>query len=107
MICICCHCSGLEILHRREGIITEADCERIGSAINNIKRLEVVAPTIPAKSISEVLKICEIGEKYQLLNSYGINKIKGGSVCDLYIIHLDLILYSFFYEMVVFNCVYN
>ena len=74
--------SGLEILHKKEGLITEAECERIGSTYY-YDRYEVVALIIVAKSISDSLKICEICEQCQLLRGDGMKKIKGVSVCDL------------------------
>ena len=82
--------SGLEILHQREGLITTAECGRIGSShdfrsVYNVC-YKVVAQMILAKSISESLKICEICEQYRLLNSYYLMQIKGASVCDLCII---------------------
>ena len=75
--------SGLEILHQREGVITEAECGIIGSSRYYYSRHKVVAQIILDKSISESLKICEICEQYQLLNSHDMDKIKGVSVCDL------------------------
>ena len=75
--------SGLEILHRKEGVITEAECEMIGSArYYHRSRCKVVAQIILAKSISESLKICEICEQYQLLLNIDMKNIKGVSVCD-------------------------
>ena len=47
----------LELLHQREGLITEAECGRIGSSSSYCGRCEVVAQIIPAKSVSESLKI--------------------------------------------------
>ena len=85
--------SGLEILHQREVIITEAECKRIGRSSYSYGRHEVVAQIILAKSISESLRICEICERYQLLDSYYMEPIKGVSVCDLCIIY-TLNLYS-------------
>ena len=75
--------SGLEILHQREGVITEAECKRIGSSHYYYSRHKVVVQIILDKSISESLKICEICEQYELLDSHDIDKIKGVSVCDL------------------------
>ena len=48
---------GLELLHQREGLITEAECKRIGSSSSYYGRCKVVAQIIPAKSVSESLKI--------------------------------------------------
>ena len=45
-----------------------------------------MAQMIIAKSISESLKICEICEQYELLDSHDEKLIKGVSVCDLCII---------------------
>ena len=75
--------SGLEILHQREVIITEAECKRIGRSSYVYGRREVMARIILAKSISESLRICEICEQYQLLDSSDKEVIKGMSVCDL------------------------
>ena len=87
--------SGLEILHQREGLITEAECERIGSCSSVYKFCyKVVVQIILAKSISECLKICEIFEQYRLLNSYYLNQIKGVSVCDLCIIYSKFVQFS-------------
>ena len=72
--------SGLEILHQREVIITEAECKRIGRSSYGYGRHEVVAQIILAKSISESLRICEICEQYQLLDSIDKKLIKGVSV---------------------------
>ena len=88
--------SGLEILHRREVIITEVECGRIGRSSYGYGRHKVVAQIILAKSISESFKICEICEQYQLLGSPGMKLIKGVSVCDLFIIYtLNLYRSSF------------
>ena len=76
--------SGLEILHQREVIVTEAECKRIGSS--SYDRYKVVALIILAKSIKESLRICEICEQYQLLDSRDMKIVKGVSVCDLCII---------------------
>ena len=83
MICMPSLHSGLEILHQREVIITEVECERIGRSSYVYGRHEVVAQIILAKSISESLRICEIIEQYQLLDSSDKELIKGVSVCDL------------------------
>ena len=85
--------SGLEILHQREVIITEAECKRIGRSSYGHPRCKVVAQIILAKTISESLRICEICEQYQLLDSIDTKPIKGVSVCDLCIIY-TLNLYS-------------
>ena len=76
---------GLELLHQKEGLITKAECERIGSSkyLFFYGQCKVVAQIIPAKSISESLKICEIFELYQLLDNYDMKLTKGVSVCDL------------------------
>ena len=74
--------SGLEILHQKEGVITEAECGRIGSALY-YDRHKVVAQIILAKSIGESLKTCDICQQYQLLTFRDIKQIKGTSVCDL------------------------
>ena len=80
--------SGLEILHQREGLIATAECERIGSSSSMYDFCyEVVAQIIVAKSVSEVLKFCELCQQYGLLDSYYINPIKGVPVCDLCIIY--------------------
>ena len=87
--------SGLDILHQKEGFITEAECESIGSThFNHRSRYEMVAIVILAKSISESLKICEICEQYQLLLNNEIKNIKGVSVCDLCIIHFEFVQFS-------------
>ena len=91
LICVSSLYSGLEILHQREGLITEAECERIGSTY---RRLKVVAQIIVAKSINESLKICEICEQYQLLDRDNMNRIKGVSVCDLCIIYSKFVQFS-------------
>ena len=93
LTCVSSLYSGLEILHQREGLITEEECGRIGSA-HYYERHKVVAQIIVAKSISESLKICEICEQYQLLDSYNINRIKGLSVCDLCIIYSTFVQFS-------------
>ena len=89
--------SGLEILHQREGLITTAECERIGNSSSVYNCYKVVAQIILARRISASLKICEICEQYPLLNSYYINQIKGVSVCDLCIIYS---ICTVFHEMV-------
>ena len=103
LICISSLYSGLEILHQKEGLITEAECERIGSARYDYDRCKVLAQVILTESISESLKICEICKQYQLFDNYYMKLIKGVSVCDLCIIY-TLNLYSF-HEMVVIICV--
>ena len=92
LICMSSLYSGLEILHQREGLITEVECERIGSA-RYYERHKVVAQIIVAKSIGESLRFCEICEQYRFLNRDDMNRIKGVSVCDLCIIYSNL--YSF------------
>ena len=89
LICMSSLYSGLEILHQREGLITEAECERIGST-RYYDRCTVVIRIITAKSISESLKIRKICEQYQLLGIHYINQIRGMSVCDLCVIHVNL-----------------
>ena len=79
LICVSSLYSGLKILHQK-GVITTAECERIGSA-HYYERRKVVAQIIVAKSISESLKLCEICEQYQLLDRDDMNQIKGLSVC--------------------------
>ena len=89
--------SGLKILHRREGLITTAECERIGSLRSlyiQFVRYELVAQIILAKSVSESLKLCEICEQYQLLGRDDMNQIKGVSVCDLCIIYSKFVQFS-------------
>ena len=85
--------SGLEILHQKEGLITEAECERMGRSVYNYDACKVVAQMILAKSINESLRICEICEQYKLLGRQSMKLIKGVSVCDLFIIY-TLNLYS-------------
>ena len=85
--------SGLEILHQKECLITEAECGRIGS-FSYYGTYKVVAQMILAKSFSESLKICEIFQQYQLLNRYDLNRIKGVSVCDLCIIYFKFVRFS-------------
>ena len=85
--------SGLEILHQREGVITTAECERIGSS-SSYDRYKVVTQILLAKSISESLKIGGICEQYRLLDSYCTNQIKGVSVCDLCIIYSKFVQFS-------------
>ena len=99
LICVSSLYSGLEILHQREGVITETECGRIGSS-DYSGRCKVVAQIIVAKSMSESLKICEICEQYQLLDrSYDMNRIKGVSVCDLCIKRIiRCIIYSKFVQ---------
>ena len=93
LICMSSVHSGLEILHQREGLITTAECGRIGSS-DYSGRCKVVAQIIVAKSMSESLKICEICEQYQLLDRYDMNRIKGVSVCDLCIIYSTFVQFS-------------
>ena len=81
LICVSCLYSGFEILHLREGLITTVECERIGSV--RFDRRKAVVQIILAKSAGESLKICEICEQYQFLDSYYMNRIKGVSMCDL------------------------
>ena len=101
--------SGLKILHRKEGVITEAECKLIGSArYYHRSRCKVVAQRILAKSISESLKICEICKQYQLLLNYEMKKIEGVSVCDLCIIYLRFprinSYYLYLHYMITFYC---
>ena len=93
LICVSSLYSGLEILHQREGLITEVECGRIGST-HPYNIHEVVAQMIVAKSISESLKFCEICEQYQLLDRYDMEPIKGVSVCDLCIIYSKFVQFS-------------
>ena len=93
LICVSSLYSGLEILHQKEGVITEAECERIGST-SPYSRLEVVAQIIVAKSIGKSLKISEICEQYQFLKRDDMNQIKGVSVCDLYMIYSKFVQFS-------------
>ena len=93
LICMSSPYSGLEILHQKEGLITEAECERIGRSVYNYDTYKVVAQMILAKSINESLRICEICEQYRLLDSHDMKLIKGVSVCDLCIMY-TLNLYS-------------
>ena len=93
LICVSSLYSGLEILHQRKGLITEAECERIGST-SPYSRLEVVAQIIVAKSINESSKISEICEQYQFLERDDMNQIKGVSVCDLYMIYSKFVQFS-------------
>ena len=83
---------GLELLHRREGLITEADCKRVGSS--DYAQCKVVIQIILAKSVSESLKICGICEHYQLLNRHDMNLIKGVSVYDLCLIYFKFVQFS-------------
>ena len=85
LICTSSLCSGLEILHQREGLITDAECERIGST-HHYDRREVMARIILAKSSSKSLKLCEICDQCQLLDREDMKQVKGVSVCDLCII---------------------
>ena len=78
LICVSSLYSGLEILHRREGLITEVECGRIGST-RPYDEHKVVAQIIVAKSVSESLKFCAIFEQYRLLDSYHMKPIKGVS----------------------------
>ena len=67
LFCVSSLYSGLEILHQREGLITTAECGRIGSSSSvYIACYEVVAQIILARRISEFesLKLCEICEQY-------------------------------------------
>ena len=73
---------GLKRLHQREGVITEAECERIGSSDYGHGRCKVVAQIILAKSISESLKMFKICQQYRLLGMSDMI-IQGVSVCDL------------------------
>ena len=82
LICVSSLHSGLKILHQKEGLITEAEYGRIRSTHYYVG-YEVVVQIILrlAEGIGESLKICEICEKYQLLDEYDIKRIKGVSVC--------------------------
>ena len=93
LICVSSVYSGLVILHQKEGLITEAECERIGSACP-YDRHKVVAQIIVAKSVSESLKFCAIFKQYRLLDSYDMEPIKGVSVCDLYMIYSKFVHFS-------------
>ena len=84
---------GLEILHQKEGLITTAECKRIGSALY-YDRHKVVVQIIVAKSIGESLKICEICKQYWLLGDYSEMQFKGVSVCDLCIIYSKFVQFS-------------
>ena len=79
LICMSSLYSGLEILHEREGLITEEECGRIGST-HRFDRHKVVAQIIVAKSIGESLKFCEICEQYRFLIRYDMKPMKGVSV---------------------------
>ena len=85
--------SGLEILHQKEGLITETECGRIGG-IRYYGKHEAVAQIILAKGISESLKFCEIFEQYQLLSRENMKQIKGVSVYDLCIIYFKFVQFS-------------
>ena len=75
--------SGLELLHQGEGLITAAECGRIGRYGYIYGQCKAVVQIILAKSVSESFKICGICEQYQLFDRYNMNLIKGLSVCDL------------------------
>ena len=93
LICMSSINSALESLHREEGIITEAECESIGST-RFYDQCEVVAQIILTKSINEILKILVISEQYQLLDIYCMGRIKGLSVCDSCIIYFKFVQFS-------------
>ena len=92
LICVSSLYSGLEILHQREGLITEVECGKTGCSSSMYD--EVMVQIILAKSISESLKICEICEQYRLLLNNDIKNIKGVSVCDLFIIYFKFMQFS-------------
>ena len=89
LICISSLFSGLQILHQKEGLITEAECVKCSEYYG---RCKVMAQILPAKSISESLKICEICEQYQLLYDDDMKLFKGVSVCGLCVNYFKFVL---------------